>query len=561
MCEHQHQHQHHRSIFDEKFLMGIAIFGAICLGEYFEALAVFILYNLGEYLQNKAVEKSRKSITELMDLRPDSANVLVGNDTISKSPEDVKIDDIIIVKTGEKIALDGVVTDGLAFIDTSALTGEAMPREVKEDEEVLSGCLVANGVLKIRVTKTFEQSAVSQILELVEHAGSKKSKTENFITKFARIYTPIVVLLALLIAFIPPLFLHTDFSEWINRALTLLVISCPCALVISVPLGFFAGLGGASKNGILIKGSKYIEALAKAETVVFDKTGTLTNGYFTVEEAVSLSGENVLKLAASVEKYSNHPIAKSITKSYNGELFEVSDVCEIAGQGIKAKIGEDEIFIGKSGQNAVSVLKNNILTGYIILSDELKINAIKTISELKNTVMLSGDIDENVQKFAQKLGITHAFSKLLPQDKVKKLEEIIKHSSGTVLFVGDGINDAPVLRLADVGIAMGGLGSDSAIEASDAVIMNDDPYNVVVAIRIAQKTLKIVKQNIVFALSIKILFLILGTLGFMTMWGAIFADVGVTLIAVLNSLGTMTQKYRRNDKIGKENSMYNLQGI
>ena len=534
MCEHHH---HHRQIFDEKFLMGIAIFGAICLGEYFEALAVFVLYNLGEFLQDKAVEKSKKSISELMDLRPDSANVLVGSEIVAKSPENVCVGDIIVVKTGEKIALDGVVSDGFAFLDTSALTGEALPREVKTNDEVLSGCVVTNGVLKIKVTKTFEQSAVSQILELVEHSGAKKSKTENFITKFARIYTPIVILLALLIAFIPPLFLHAGFSEWIKRALTLLVISCPCALVISVPLGFFAGLGEASRNGILIKGSKYIEALAKAETVVFDKTGTLTKGNFTVEEVVSINGEDILKLAASVEKYSNHPIAKSIR--YDGELFEVSDVSEIAGYGIKAKIGDDEIFVGKNGENAVSVLKNDVLIGYITLSDELKSNAEKTILELKNTVMLSGDTDENVQKFAKKLGITHAFSKLLPQDKVKKLEEIIANSSGTVLFVGDGINDAPALRLADVGISMGGLGSDSAIEASDVVIMNDAPYKVVTGIKIAQKTLNIVKQNIAFAISVKVIFLLLGTFGFMTMWGAIFADVGVTLLAVLNSLRAM----------------------
>ncbi len=333
----------------------------------------------------------------------------------------------------------------------------------------------------------------------------------------------------------------------------MLVISCPCALVISVPLGFFAGLGGASKNGILIKGSKYIEAFAKTETVVFDKTGTLTKGCFTVGEVVSENGEDILKLASSVEKYSNHPIAKSIMEAYDGTLYEVSDICEIAGQGIKAKIGEDEIFVGKSGENSVSVLKNDVLIGYIILSDELKSNAVKTISELKNTVMLSGDTDENVQKFAKKLGITRAFSKLLPQDKAAKLEEIIKHSSGTVLFVGDGINDAPVLRLADVGIAMGGLGSDSAIEAADAVIMNDDPYKVVTSIRIAKKTLCIVKQNIVFAISVKVIFLLLGTFGFMTMWGAIFADVGVTLLAILNSLRAMTQRCQRNDKIDKDN--------
>lgn len=537
MCE--HHHHNHFQIFDEKFLMGIAIIGAICLGEYFEALAVFLLYNLGEFLQHKAVEKSEKSITELMDLRPDSANVLVGSEIITKSPEDVHIGDILIVKTGEKIALDGVVSDGSAFVNTSALTGEAVPKEFSSNDEVLSGCVVTNGVLKIKVTKSFENSTVSEILELVEHAGAKKSKTENFITKFARIYTPIVVLLALLIAFIPPLFLDDSFAEWINRALTLLVISCPCALVISVPLGFFAGLGGASRNGILIKGSRYIEALAKAEIVVFDKTGTLTNGNFVVEEVVSINGEDILKLAASVEKYSNHPIAKSITKCYNGELFDVSNVSEIAGRGLKAEINGEPIFVGSLGKNSVSVIKNDDIIGYIVLSDELKSNARKTISELKNTVILSGDTDENVQKIAKVLGVTQAFSKLLPQDKLHNLEELMEKVSGTVLFVGDGINDAPVLRRADVGIAMGGLGSDSALEASDAVIMNDDPYKVITAIEISKKTLKIVKHNIIFALSVKVLFLVLGSFGFMTMWGAIFADVGVTLLAVLNSLRAM----------------------
>lgn len=537
MCE--HHHHNHFQIFDEKFLMGIAIIGAICLGEYFEALAVFLLYNLGEFLQHKAVEKSEKSITELMDLRPDSANVLVGSEIITKSPEDVHIGDILIVKTGEKIALDGVVSDGSAFVNTSALTGEAVPKEFSSNDEVLSGCVVTNGVLKIKVTKSFENSTVSEIIELVEHAGAKKSKTENFITKFARIYTPIVVLLALLIAFIPPLFLDDSFAEWINRALTLLVISCPCALVISVPLGFFAGLGGASRNGILIKGSRYIEALAKAEIVVFDKTGTLTNGNFVVEEVVSINGEDILKLAASVEKYSNHPIAKSITKCYNGELFDVSNVSEIAGRGLKAEINGEPIFVGSLGKNSVSVIKNDDIIGYIVLSDELKSNARKTISELKNTVILSGDTDENVQKIAKVLGVTQAFSKLLPQDKLHNLEELMEKVSGTVLFVGDGINDAPVLRRADVGIAMGGLGSDSALEASDAVIMNDDPYKVVTAIEISKKTLKIVKHNIIFALSVKVLFLVLGSFGFMTMWGAIFADVGVTLLAVLNSLRAM----------------------
>lgn len=540
MCEHSSDTQ----IFDEKFLMGIAIIGAICFGEYLEALMVFILYNIGEFLQDKAVEKSKNSISELINLRPDSTNVLVNDEITNKPPQDVKIGDIVVVKTGEKVPLDGIVIDGSASVDTSALTGEAMPREIKIGDEILSGCIITNGVLKFKVEKIFEHSTVSEILELVEHAGEKKSKAENFITKFARIYTPIVVLLALILAFVPPFVLHTDFTEWISRALTLLVISCPCALIISVPLGFFAGLGGASRNGILIKGSKYIETLAKTDTVVFDKTGTLTIGRFVIEKIVpiDISEDELLKLAASVEKFSNHPIAKSILEAYKGGLYEnITDIYEISGIGIKAKIGDDEFFIGKKGSNAVTVLKNNILLGYIVLSDKLKENSIKTIAELKpiKTIMLSGDTEENVQKFAKKLEISEAFSKLLPQDKLHKLEEIIENSSGSVLFVGDGINDAPVLRRADAGIAMGGLGADSAIEAADAVIMNDDPYKVVMAIKISRKTMNIVKQNIIFALTIKVLFLLLGTLGLMTMWGAIFADVGVTVLAILNSLRAM----------------------
>lgn len=541
MCD----HHEHINIFDEKFLMGIAIFGAICLGEYFEAVAVFLLYNLGEFLQDKAVEKSKKSITELMDLRPDYANVLINGEIIVKSPQDVSVGDIITVKTGEKIALDGIVTDGKAFVDTSALTGEAVPLEVSLGNEVLSGSIVTNGFIKIRVAKNFAQSTVSKILELVEHAESEKSKTENFITKFAKIYTPIVVLLVLLIAFIPPLFLHDDFLVWANRALTLLVISCPCALVISVPLGFFAGLGSASRNGILIKGSKYIEALAKAETVIFDKTGTLTKGRFAVEKIVStseMSEDEILKLVASVEKFSNHPIAKSILETYDGELYEnILNISEASG--ISAEFNGDKIFVGSQGANAVCLIINNVEKGCIILNDSLKNDAVKTIAELNKiagkTVILSGDNDENVQKTADILGVTYAFSKLLPQDKMQMLESFIDKAVGTVLFAGDGINDAPVLKRADVGIAMGGVGADSAIYASDAVIMDDNPYKVVSAIKIARKTLSIVKQNIAFAISVKVIFLLLGTFGFMTMRGAIFADVGVTLLAIFNSLRVM----------------------
>lgn len=570
MCEHCHhaEHDEHETIlhkikngeiFDEKFLMGIAIVGAVCIGEYLEALMVFILYNIGEFLQDKAVEKSKKSITELMDLRPDTVNVLVGDKVITQFPQNVNINDIIIAKTGEKTALDGVVVEGTAFIDTSALTGEAFPREVKVGDEILSGCIISNGFVKIRAEKTFAQSTVSEILELVEHAKNKKAKAENFITKFARIYTPFVVGLALIIGILTPLVLHADFFEWLKRALTLLVISCPCALVISVPLGFFAGIGGASRNGILIKGSKYIETLAKAKAVAFDKTGTLTKGHFSIEKVVTtgdLSKDEVLKLAVSIEKFSNHPIAKSILNSYSGDFFEnVTDISEISGKGLRGKINGDEVCAGNKefvnapdfGEigNIIYISKNGTLEGYVVLSDGLKPEFVKTISELKKqsirTYMLSGDNDEIVQKIASVLKLDKAYSKLLPQEKLYKFEEIIKAipQTQTALYVGDGINDAPVLKRADVGIAMGGIGSDCAVESADVIIMNDNPYKVFEAIKISQKTMKIVKQNIIFAISVKAVFLALGTFGMMTMWGAIFADVGVTLLAILNSLRAM----------------------
>ena len=570
MCEHCHhtEHDEHETIlhkikngeiFDEKFLMGIAIVGAVCIGEYLEALMVFILYNIGEFLQDRAVEKSKKSITELMDLRPDSVNVLVNDEIITQSPENVNVGDIIVAKTGEKIALDGVVIEGSAFIDTSALTGEAFPREVKVGDEILSGCIISNGFVKIRAEKTFAQSTVSEILELVEHAKNKKAKAENFITKFARIYTPFVVGLALIIGVLTPLILQADFFEWLKRALTLLVISCPCALVISVPLGFFAGIGGASRNGILVKGSKYIEALAKAKAVAFDKTGTLTKGHFSIEKVVStgdLPKEEILKLIVSIEKFSNHPIAKSILNSYSGDFFEnVTDISEISGKGLRGKINGDEVCAGNKefvnapdfGEigNIVYISKNGVLEGYVVLSDGLKPESVKTISELKKqsirTYMLSGDNDEIVQKIASVLKLDKAYSKLLPQEKLYKFEEIIKAipQAQTALYVGDGINDAPVLKRADVGIAMGGIGSDCAVESADVIIMNDNPYKVFEAIKISQKTMKIVKQNIIFAISVKAVFLALGTFGMMTMWGAIFADVGVTLLAILNSLRAM----------------------
>ena len=555
-------------VFDENFLMGIATLGAIGIKEYPEAVMVMVLYQIGEYLQDKAVEKSQNSITELMDIRPDYANIEKNGDLTKISPYEVKIGDTIIVKTGEKIPLDGIIIDGTATLDTSALTGESRPREVKIGDEAISGCINTNGLLKIRVTKEYGQSTVSKILDLVENASSKKTKTENFITKFAKIYTPVVVLAALFLAILPPLIFGSNFSVWINRALTFLVISCPCALVISVPLGFFAGIGGASKCGILVKGSSYLELLSEPETIVFDKTGTLTQGCFKVVKIVQQEGttkEELLELTAYAESYSNHPIALSIKKAYdkNIDKNKISEISEIAGNGVRAEINGCSILVGNenllknhniSYQKAnetgtiVYTAKNSKFLGYIVISDKLKEDAQKAIMELKKlklqTVMLTGDTEESGLTVAKKLNIDKAYTQLLPIDKVDKIEDIIeqKTKNKSVIFVGDGINDAPVLTRADVGIAMGGLGSDAAIEAADVVIMDDKPTKVATAIKIAKQTLTIVKENIAFALGIKVLFLILGAFGFVTMWGAVFADVGVTLIAVLNSLRALKIK-------------------
>ena len=555
-------------VFDENFLMGIATIGAIGIKEYPEAVMVMVLYQIGEYLQDKAVEKSQNSITELMDIRPDYANFKKDGDLIKISPYKVKIGDTIIVKTGEKIPLDGIIIDGSATLDTSALTGESRPREVKIGDEAISGCINTNGLLKIRVTKEYGQSTVSKILDLVENASSKKTKTENFITKFAKIYTPVVVLAALFLAILPPLIFGSNFSVWINRALTFLVISCPCALVISVPLGFFAGIGGASKCGILVKGSSYLELLSKPETIVFDKTGTLTQGCFKVVKIVQqedTTKDELLELTAYAESYSNHPIALSIKKAYDKSIDKnkISEISEIAGNGVRAEINGCSILVGNenllknhniSYQKAnetgtiVYTAKNSKFLGYIVISDELKEDAQKAIIELKKlklqTVMLTGDTEESGLTVAKKLNIDKAYTQLLPIDKVDKIEDIIeqKTKNKSVIFVGDGINDAPVLTRADVGIAMGGLGSDAAIEAADVVIMDDKPTKVATAIKIAKQTLTIVKENIAFALGIKVLFLILGAFGFVTMWGAVFADVGVTLIAVLNSLRALKIK-------------------
>lgn len=555
-------------VFDENFLMGIATLGAIGIKEYPEAVMVMVLYQIGEYLQDKAVEKSQNSITELMDIRPDYANIEKNGDLTKISPYEVKIGDTIIVKTGEKIPLDGIIIDGSATLDTSALTGESRPREVKIGDEAISGCINTNGLLKIRVTKEYGQSTVSKILDLVENASSKKTKTENFITKFAKIYTPVVVLSALFLAILPPLIFGSNFSVWINRALTFLVISCPCALVISVPLGFFAGIGGASKCGILVKGSSYLELLSKPETIVFDKTGTLTQGCFKVVKIVQqedTTKEELLELTAYAESYSNHPIALSIKKAYDKNIDKnrISEISEIAGNGVRAEINGCSILVGNenllknhniSYQKAnetgtiVYTAKNSKFLGYIVISDKLKEDAQKAIMELKKlklqTVMLTGDTEESGLAVAKELNIDKAYTQLLPIDKVDKIEDIIeqKTKNRSVIFVGDGINDAPVLTRADVGIAMGGLGSDAAIEAADVVIMDDKPTKVATAIKIAKQTLMIVKENIAFALGIKVLFLILGAFGFVTMWGAVFADVGVTLIAVLNSLRALKIK-------------------
>lgn len=555
-------------VFDENFLMGIATLGAIGIKEYPEAVMVMVLYQIGEYLQDKAVEKSQNSITELMDIRPDYANLEKDGDLTKISPYEVKIGDTIIVKTGEKIPLDGIIIDGTATLDTSTLTGESRPREVKIGDEAISGCINTNGLLKIRVTKEYGQSTVSKILDLVENSSSKKTKTENFITKFAKIYTPVVVLAALFLAILPPLIFGSNFSVWINRALTFLVISCPCALVISVPLGFFAGIGGASKCGILVKGSSYLELLSKPETIVFDKTGTLTQGCFKVVKIVQqedTTKEELLELTAYAESYSNHPIALSIKKAYDKNIDKnrISEISEIAGNGVRAEINGCSILVGNenllknhniSYQKAnetgtiVYTAKNSKFLGYIVISDKLKEDAQKAIMELKKlklqTVMLTGDTEDSGLTVAKELNIDKAYTQLLPIDKVDKIEDIIeqKTKNKSVIFVGDGINDAPVLTRADVGIAMGGLGSDAAIEAADVVIMDDKPTKVATAIKIAKQTLTIVKENIAFALGIKVLFLILGAFGFVTMWGAVFADVGVTLIAVLNSLRALKIK-------------------
>ena len=557
-------------VFDENFLMTVATIGAFAIGEFPEAVAVMLFYQVGELFQSYAVDKSRKSIASLMDIRPDYANIEKDGKIEKVDPDEVKIGDIIIVKTGEKIPLDGVVVEGTSSLDTMALTGESVPRVVKTEDEVLSGCINKDGLLKIRVTKEFGESTVSKILDLVENASSKKSKSENFITKFAKYYTPTVVIIAVLLAFIPPIILKdfSTFSVWLYRALSFLVVSCPCALVISIPLSFFGGIGGASKMGILIKGSNYLEALANTETVVFDKTGTLTEGIFEVQDiyAEGIEKYELLRIVAHAENYSNHPIAKSVKKAYNKEIDEniIKNPQELSGKGIWANIDEKDILVGneklmveeeidfKKCDEVGTILYVAIdkkYVGYVLIADKIKQDSSKTIRELKTmnikeTVMLTGDKKEVGEYVAKKLNMDKVYTELLPDGKVEKVEELLKQKSekGKLVFVGDGINDAPVLTIADIGVAMGGLGSDAAIEAADIVIMTDETSKISKAINLSKKTMRIVRENIIFAIFIKIAVLVLTAFGASTMWEAVFADVGVSVIAIINALRMLNIK-------------------
>ena len=553
-------------IFDENFLMSVATIGAIAIGEPSEAVGVMLFYKIGEYLQELAVGKSRKSISELMQIRPDMANLKLGNTIKVVNPEDVNIGDYIIVKPGEKVPLDGVVIEGSSMMDTSALTGESVLRTVKKGDNLLSGFINKNALLTVQVTKDFSESTASKILDMVENASSKKSKTENFISVFSRYYTPIVVGLALLIAILPPIFMQgATFSEWIHRGLIFLVVSCPCALVLSIPLSYFSGIGVASKQGVLIKGSNYLEALRYVDTVVFDKTGTLTEGVFDVVKVkpINISEDELIKFASIAEVNSNHPIAKSILNYYNKEidLNKMEEYEEIAAHGIRVKYENNIILAGNEklmASNNIKIEKstdvgtvvyiaiNNEFKGYIVIADKIKTDseeAIRLIKEqgIKETVMLTGDNKEVANSVAKKLKLDKVFSNLLPNEKVEKIEELYKNRTEKekIAFVGDGINDAPVLARVDVGIAMGGLGSDAAIEAADVVIMTDEPSKIAQGIKISKKTYKIVWQNIIFALGIKIIVMILGATGLASMWEAVFADVGVALIAVLNAMRIM----------------------
>ena len=556
-------------VFDENFLMAVATLGAFGVGEFPEAVAVMLFYQIGELFQSYAVDKSRKSISSLMDIRPDYANVLRDGKEEKVDPDEVKIGEIIVVKPGEKIPLDGTIIEGTTMLDTKALTGESVPVEAKENDEVLSGSINESGKILVKVSKEYGESTVSKILDLVENASSKKSKSENFITKFAKYYTPTVVIIAVILAIVPPfIFNGTSFTEWIYRALSFLVVSCPCALVISIPLSFFGGIGGASKMGILIKGSNYLEALASTEIAVFDKTGTLTKGVFEVQkiETNNISKDELLEIAAYAENYSNHPIAKSIKNAYKKEIDtnRIKNIKEISGHGISVTVDDKNVLIGNEKlmeENKVQYTKsedigtilyiaiNNEYKGLIIISDEIKEDSKGLVKNLKNlgvkkTVMLTGDKKTVGEDVGEKLRLDEVYTELLPDGKVEKVEKLMqeKTEKGKLIFVGDGINDSPVLAMSDIGIAMGALGSDAAIEAADVVIMTDEPSKIADAIGLSRKTMKIVKENIVFAIFVKVLVLILTAIGLSTMWEAVFADVGVSIIAIINALRMLKVK-------------------
>lgn len=556
-------------VFDENFLMAVATLGAFGVGEFPEAVAVMLFYQIGELFQSYAVDKSRKSISSLMDIRPDYANVLRDGKEEKVAPDEVKIGEIIVVKPGEKIPLDGTIIEGTTMLDTKALTGESVPVEAKENDEVLSGSINESGKILVKVSKEYGESTVSKILDLVENASSKKSKSENFITKFAKYYTPTVVIIAVILAIVPPfIFKGTSFTEWIYRALSFLVVSCPCALVISIPLSFFGGIGGASKMGILIKGSNYLEALASTEIAVFDKTGTLTKGVFEVQkiETNNISKDELLEIAAYAENYSNHPIAKSIKNAYKKEIYtnRIKNIKEISGHGISVTVDDKNVLIGNEKlmeENKIQYTKsedigtilyiaiNNEYKGLIIISDEIKEDSKGLVKNLKNlgvkkTVMLTGDKKTVGEDVGEKLRLDEVYTELLPDGKVEKVEKLMqeKTEKGKLIFVGDGINDSPVLAMSDIGIAMGALGSDAAIEAADVVIMTDEPSKIADAIGLSRKTMKIVKENIVFAIFVKVLVLILTAIGLSTMWEAVFADVGVSIIAIINALRMLKVK-------------------
>ena len=549
-------------IFDENFLMAFATIGAICINELAEAVTVMLFYQIGELFQDYAVNKSRKSIIELMDIRPDYANVIREDKHIKINPTLVKVGEIILVKPGEKIPLDGIVVEGTSMLNTLALTGESVPRRVSVNDEVLSGCINNDGILKIKVTKNFNNSTVSKILDLVENASSRKSNSENFISKFAKYYTPTVVIIAVILAIFPPLILNQSFSIWIYRALSFLVVSCPCALVVSIPLSFFGGLGASSQIGVLVKGSNYLEALSNVNVIVCDKTGTLTEGVFEVQEIspVDISKDELLKYATYAESFSNHPISLSLKNSYDKKINnkKITDIKEISGKGVYAKIEGKDILVGNEklmNEYKIKFKKSNFIgtiiyvaidnkyAGYIGISDKIKDDSYKAIklfkiNNINKIIMLTGDKDEISKNVYNELKLDGYYSELLPQDKVKIVEDLTKEKSNEdkLLFIGDGINDAPVLALSDIGVAMGGIGSDAAIEAADVVIMTDEISKIADAIDISKKTMKIVKENIIFAISVKIIVLILSMLGIVTMWSAVFSDVGVSVLAILNAL-------------------------